>query len=83
LPCQIAELAGFEQHPLSAVFPAMAAAELAELRADIAAHGLRHAITLYINKVLDGWPGAGAAAKSAQKSAPRSSKGPTARRWRT
>ena len=49
------ELGGFEQHPLSAVFPAMAAAEFAHLRADIAKHGLRHAITLYNGRVLDGW----------------------------
>ena len=49
------ELGGFEQHPLSAVFPAMAAAEFAQLRADIAKHGLRHAITLYNGRVLDGW----------------------------
>ena len=49
------ELGGFEQHPLSAVFPAMAAAEFAKLRADIAKHGLRHAITLYNGRVLDGW----------------------------
>jgi protein gp37 len=49
------ELGGYEQHPLSAMFPAMAAEEFAELRADIAKYGLRQAITLYQGKVLDGW----------------------------
>jgi site-specific DNA-methyltransferase (cytosine-N4-specific) len=48
-------LAGFEQHPLSALFPAMAAAEFAELRADIAKHGLRQPVTIYEGQVLEGW----------------------------
>jgi protein gp37 len=43
------------QHPLSAAFPAMSVEAFAELRADIAANGLRQAITLYDGAVLDGW----------------------------
>jgi protein gp37 len=49
------ELAGFEQHPLSALFPAMPAQEFAQLRADIAKHGLRQPVTIYDRKVIDGW----------------------------
>jgi hypothetical protein len=41
------ELAGFEQHPLSAVFPSMPAKEFAELRADIAKNGLRVPVTSF------------------------------------
>ena len=44
-----------QQHPLSAAFPAMTDTEFAELRADIAANGLRMPITLYEDQVLDGW----------------------------
>jgi protein gp37 len=44
-----------KQHPLSAAFPPMTDAEFAELRADIAANGLRMPITLYEDAVLDGW----------------------------
>jgi protein gp37 len=43
------------QHPLSAAFPAMASASYAELRADIAANGLRSRIMILDNQVLDGW----------------------------
>jgi protein gp37 len=43
------------QHRLSAAFPTMPAAAYAELRADIAAHGLRSPITLFEGAVLDGW----------------------------
>ena len=43
------------QHPLSAVFPPMTETEMDELRADIAAHGLRTPIVLYQEQVLDGW----------------------------
>lgn len=44
-----------KQHPLSAAFPPMTDAEFGELRADIAANGLRVPITLYEDQVLDGW----------------------------
>lgn len=44
-----------KQHPLSAAFPPMTEAEFSELRADIAANGLRVPITLYEDAVLDGW----------------------------
>ncbi len=45
----------YQQHPLSAAFPKMSDAAFAELRADIAANGLLAPITLYEDKVLDGW----------------------------
>ena len=45
----------YRQHPLSAAFPGMTADEFGELRADIAANGLHHPITLYEELVLDGW----------------------------
>jgi protein gp37 len=45
----------YKQHPLSAAFPGMSDDEFGELRADIAANGLHHAITLYEDAVLDGW----------------------------
>jgi protein gp37 len=45
----------YTQHALSAAFPAMTDAEFGELRADIAANGLRVPITLYEDQVLDGW----------------------------
>ena len=44
-----------KQHPLSAVFPPMTETEMDELRADIAAHGLRMPIVLYKRQILDGW----------------------------
>jgi protein gp37 len=44
-----------KQHPLSAVFPLLTAQQYAELRADIAADGLRMPIILYCDAVLDGW----------------------------
>ena len=44
-----------KQHPLSAVFPPMTETEMDELRADIAAHGLRTPIVVYQQQVLDGW----------------------------
>ena len=46
---------GLRQHPLSALFPSMPAGEFAQLRADIAAHGLRVPITLFDGQVLEGW----------------------------
>ena len=45
----------YEQHPLSAIFPAMDDTAFSELRADIAAHGLHSPITMFEGKVLDGW----------------------------
>jgi protein gp37 len=45
----------YQQHPLSAAFPGMSDEEFGELRADIAANGLHHPITLYEDAVLDGW----------------------------
>ena len=45
----------YEQHPLSAIFPAMDDTAFSELRADIAAHGLHSPITMFEDKVLDGW----------------------------
>jgi len=45
----------YNQHALSAVFPAMPENELAELAADISEHDLRAHITLYEGKILDGW----------------------------
>lgn len=44
-----------KQHALSAAFPAMTDEEFADLRADIAANGLRVPITKYEDEVLDGW----------------------------
>ena len=44
-----------KQHPLSAAYPPMTVPEFATLRADIAANGLRTPITLYEERVLDGW----------------------------
>jgi hypothetical protein len=44
-----------KQHPLSAIFPPMTEAEMNELRADIAAHGLRTPVVVFEDKVLDGW----------------------------
>jgi protein gp37 len=43
------------QHPLSAVFPKLSEKAFGELRADIAAHGLRLPIVLFLEQVLDGW----------------------------
>ena len=45
----------YEQHPLSAIFPAMDDTAFSELRADIAAHGLHSPIVTFEDKVLDGW----------------------------
>jgi protein gp37 len=43
------------QHPLSAAFPKLSEKAFGELRADIAANGLRLPIVLYTEQVLDGW----------------------------
>ena len=48
-------MSSYQQHPLSAAFPSMSADAFAELRVDIAANGLHSPITLYEDKVLDGW----------------------------
>jgi protein gp37 len=45
----------YRQHALSAAFPGMNDEEFGELRADIAANGLHHPITLYEDAILDGW----------------------------
>lgn len=44
----------FPIHPIADVFPAMAEAEYAALRADIAAHGQREPIWLWQGQVIDG-----------------------------
>ena len=44
----------FTDHPIAAIFPLLDEAKLAELTADIKAHGLKCDITLYENKILDG-----------------------------
>jgi len=43
-----------EIHPLCGLFPLMSSAELAALKADIAAHGLREPITLHEGAIVDG-----------------------------
>jgi protein gp37 len=48
-------MTNYKQHPLSAAFPAMTDTAFAELRADLAANGLRYPITLMGELVLDGW----------------------------
>ncbi|MFM9926915.1 hypothetical protein VLK31_28290 [Variovorax sp. H27-G14] len=45
----------YQQHPLSAAFPAMSVAEYTELLDSISDIGVQNAITLYEGKVLDGW----------------------------
>lgn len=45
----------YQQHPLSAAFPAMTPEMFGELRADIVANGLRSPIILFDGRVLDGW----------------------------
>lgn len=44
-----------ERHPLSAAFPDMDHEDFDDLVASIKAHGQREPITIYQNKVLDGW----------------------------
>ena len=51
----MSNLLDFEQHPLSAAFPPMSDRDFAELCRDVARSGLRHAITLFVNQILDGW----------------------------
>jgi regulator of replication initiation timing len=45
----------YDQHPLSAAYPAMAADDFTALRADIKRNGLREPINLFERQVLDGW----------------------------
>lgn len=45
----------YERHPLSAAWPDMAADEYQDLKADIKANGLFHAVKLFEGKILDGW----------------------------
>ena len=45
----------YQQHPLSAAFPAMPESEIQELADSIKKKGLKHAIALYQGMVLDGW----------------------------
>lgn len=49
-----ATVQAYEVHPLAHLMPAMLDSEYEELREDIAANGLREAITLYEDKILDG-----------------------------
>jgi len=44
-----------DRHPLSAAFPDMDHEEFEELLSSIKAHGQREPITLYQDKILDGW----------------------------
>lgn len=45
----------YQQHPLSAAFPAMSADEFKSLKDSIENIGVKNAITLYEGMVLDGW----------------------------
>lgn len=45
----------YQQHPLSAVFPAMAAADLQALKDSIMEIGVQNPITLFEGMVIDGW----------------------------
>jgi predicted RNase H-like nuclease (RuvC/YqgF family) len=45
----------YDQHPLSAAFPAMTEEELAALAADIKANGLLEPAIVFDGKILDGW----------------------------
>ncbi len=43
-----------EAHPFADIFPMLGAGDAAELRADIAAHGLRDRVVLFAGQILDG-----------------------------
>ena len=45
----------FEQHPLSAAFPAMSAEDFQALRDSIESIGVQNPVTLYQGMVIDGW----------------------------
>ena len=45
----------YQQHPLSAAFPAMPESEINDLAESIKKKGLKHPIALYQGMVLDGW----------------------------
>ena len=45
----------YSQHPLSSAYPAMPAADFADLVSDIRAHGQHDVATIYEGMVLDGW----------------------------
>ena len=45
----------YERHPLSAAFPDMNPEEFQDLLSSIKIHGQREPITLFENKILDGW----------------------------
>ena len=45
----------YERHPLSAAFPDMDPEEFQDLLSSIKIHGQREPITLFENKILDGW----------------------------
>jgi ParB-like chromosome segregation protein Spo0J len=44
----------YTDHPIANIFPLLEADKLAELAADIGAHGLKQDITLYDGQILDG-----------------------------
>ena len=54
-PAQEGVKTKFEQHPLSAAFPAMPEVDLEALAEDIKAHGQREPGLLHEGMVLDGW----------------------------
>jgi len=45
----------YEQHPLSAAFPAMSEEELQNLKDSIDVMGVQNPIVIYEGKIIDGW----------------------------